>query len=165
MAVKLPKYAHWVAERRFLVDPAKLPELDPSAARLIEDLYIDGGRLRLRRITHTATGEQEFKLGKKYAPDNPLIGPMTNLYLDAEEYAVLQALPGRRVSKERYKIGAFVIDIFRPPFEGLVTAECEASNRMAALRFDVPEWCVREVTTEVEYTGWSLAQAQTPPKG
>ena len=85
MAVKLPKYAHWVAERRFVVDPSRLPPLDANTARLIEDLYIDGGRLRLRRITHTATGEQEFKLGKKYAPDNPLIGPMTNLYLDAEE--------------------------------------------------------------------------------
>ncbi len=165
MAVKLPKYAHWVAERRFLVDASRLPPLDPSTARLIEDLYIDGGRLRLRRITHTATGEQEFKLGKKYAPDNPLIGPMTNLYLDPEEYAALESLPGRRVAKARYKVGAFTIDIFKPPFDGLVTAECEASNRMAALRFDVPEWCVREVTNEVDYTGWSLAQAQTPPKG
>lgn len=165
MAVKLPKYAHWVAERRFLVDPSRLPPLDDKAARLIEDLYIDGGRLRLRRITHTATGEQDFKLAKKYAPDNPLIGPMTNLYLDADEYAVLSRLPGARVAKRRYKVDSFTIDVFQAPFEGLVTAECEASNRMAALRFDVPAWCVREVTSEVAYTGWSLAQAQTLPKG
>ena len=47
MAVKLPKYAHWVAERRFVVDAARLPPLDPASARTIEDLYIDGGRLRL----------------------------------------------------------------------------------------------------------------------
>ena len=163
MPIKLPKYAHWVAERRFVVDASRLPDLDPSAARTIEDLYIDGGRLRLRRITHAASGEQEFKLGKKYAPDNPLIGPMTNLYLDPDEFAVLEVLPGRRVAKERYKVGAFVIDIFQPPHDGLVTAECEASNRMAALSFAVPDWAVREVTDDVAYTGWSLAQSQAPP--
>lgn len=165
MPVKLPKYAHWVAERRFVVDAARLPPLDPASARTIEDLYIDGGRLRLRRITHAASGEQEFKLAKKYAPDNPLIGPMTNLYLDAEEYAALEKLPGRRVAKQRHKVGAFTIDVFQPPFQGLVTAECEASNRMAALRFDVPAWAVREVTDDVDYTGWSLAQAQAAPRG
>jgi CYTH domain-containing protein len=161
--VDLPKYAHWVAERRFLVDAKSLPALDGSAARRIEDLYIEGGRLRLRRITYLATGEQEFKLAKKYAADNPMIGPMTNLYLSAEEYAVLHTLPGASVSKLRYKIGAFTVDVFEAPHDGLVTAECEATNRMAALRFDAPDWCVREVTNEPEYTGWRLAQAQKAP--
>ena len=164
MAVKLPKYAHWVAERRFIVDAANMPALNAKDARLIEDLYIDGGRLRLRRIT-LANGEQEFKLAKKYAPDNPLIGPMANLYLSAEEYAVLSTLPGSRVAKRRHKVGAFTVDVFERPFDGLVTAECEATNRMAAMAFDVPPWCVREVTNEVAYTGWNLAQAQAAPQG
>ena len=164
MAVKLPKYAHWVAERRFLVDPGNMPALNAKDARLIEDLYIDGGRLRLRRIT-LPDGEQEFKLAKKYAPDNPLIGPMTNLYLSAGEYDALSALPGSRVAKRRHKIGAFTVDVFEAPFGGLVTAECEATNRMAAMAFDVPPWCVREVTSEEAYTGASLARAQAAPKG
>jgi CYTH domain-containing protein len=162
MPVSLPKYAHWVAERRFLVDPARLPG-DLGGARRIEDLYIDAGRLRLRRITELANGEQSFKLAKKYAPDNPLIGPMTNLYLNAEEYAVLNGLPGRRLSKRRHKVGGFCIDVFEGPHEGLVTAECEATNRMAAMRFAVPDWCVREVTNEPAYTGWQLAQTQAVP--
>lgn len=161
--VDLPKYAHWVAERRFLVDPARLPPLEPGESRLIEDLYIDGGRLRLRSITYAKTGEKEFKLAKKYAPDNPMVGPMTNLYLSAEEYAVLNVLPGARITKRRHKIGAFTVDMFEGPLEGLVTAECEATNRMAALRFDVPDWCVREVTSEIEFTGWNLAQTQALP--
>lgn len=163
MAVKLPKYAHWVAERRFLVDPESMPKLDRAAARRIEDLYIDGGRLRLRAITILATGEQDFKLAKKYAPDDPLIGPMTNLYLSAEEYAVLSQLPGERIAKLRHKLGAFVVDVFEGPLEGLITAECEATNRMAAMSVDIPAWCVREVTTELEYTGGELAQAQAAP--
>lgn len=161
--VDLPKYAHWVAERRFLVEAAALPPLDPVGARRIEDLYIDGGRLRLRAITFLGTGDKEFKLAKKYAPDNPLIGPMTNLYLSAEEHAALSGLPGARLSKLRHKIGAFTVDTFEGPLAGLVLAECEASNRMAAMRFDVPGWCMREVTSEMAFTGWSLAQGQTAP--
>jgi len=163
MPVTLPKYAHWVAERRFLVDAKALPALDLGHARRIEDLYIDGGRLRLRATTELATGEVSFKLAKKYAPDNPLIGPMTNLYLTDEEYAVLNALPGQRLSKLRHKVGGFIIDVFEGPLEGLVTAECEATNRMAAMRFDVPAWCQREVTNEPAYTGWQLAQNQAAP--
>jgi len=163
MPVKLPKYAHWVAERRFLVDPANMPSLDEAGARRIEDLYIDGGRLRLRRITHLATGEQEFKLAKKYAPDNPLIGPMTNLYLSGDEYAVMAKLPGQRISKRRHKVGGFVVDVFEGPHEGLVTAECEATNRMAAMKVDIPGWCVREVTSDLIYTGGELAQAKAAP--
>lgn len=163
MSVKLPKYAHWVAERRFLVDAGALPALDLGGVRRIEDLYIQGGRLRLRRITELASGEQTFKLAKKYAPDNPLIGPMTNLYLDAEEYEVMTTLPGERLSKRRHKVGAFIVDVFEGALEGLVTAECEATNRMAAMRFDVPDWCVREVTNEADYTGWRLAQRQAVP--
>ena len=163
MAVKLPKYAHWVAERRFLVGARNMPALNPKEARRIEDLYLEGGRLRLRKIT-LANGEQEFKLAKKYAPDNPLIGPMTNLYLSEGEYEALNTLPGSRVVKRRHKVGAFTVDVFEGPHNGLVTAECEATNRMAAMAFDVPEWCVREVTSEEAYTGWSLAKSQAVPK-
>ena len=159
----LPKYAHWVAERRFLVDGRNMPALDDAAARGIEDLYIDGGRLRLRKITMPGGAEPEFKLAKKYAPDNPLIGPMTNLYLNAEEYAVLSVLPGAKLAKRRHKVGAFVVDVFEGGLKGLVLAECEASNRMAAMAFDIPKWCVREVTNELEYTGWRLAQQQAVP--
>lgn len=163
MPVTLPKYAHWVAERRFLVDAGMLPALDLGHARRIEDLYIDGGRLRLRAITDLSNGERTFKLAKKYAPDNPLIGPMTNLYLTDEEYEVLNALPGQRLSKLRHKVGGFVIDVFEGALQGLVTAECEASNRMAAMRFDVPDWCRLEVTSEPAFTGWQLAQTQAIP--
>ena len=59
----------------------------------------------LRAITHLSSGEREFKLAKKYAPDNPLIGPMANLYLNAEEHAVLAALPGERLNKLRHRLG------------------------------------------------------------
>ena len=156
----LPKYAHWVAERRFLVDGRNMPALDDAKARWIEDLYIDGGRLRLRKIIMPGGVDLEFKLAKKYAPDNPLIGPMTNLYLTGEEHAVLAKLPGERVFKRRHKLGAFTVDVFEGALAGLILAECEASNRMAAMSVEIPAWCVREVTSVPEYTGWRLAKNQ-----
>lgn len=159
----LPKYAHWVAERRFIVDAAALPPLDETQARRIEDLYIDGGRLRLRRIVMPGGQPDAFKLAKKYAPDNPLVGPMTNLYLNADEYAVLNVLPGARLAKRRHNVGAFVVDVFEGPLAGLVLAECEATNSIAAMAFDVPGWCLREVTNDIAYTGARLAQAGSPP--
>jgi len=164
MPTKLPKYAHWVAERRFLVDAKALPSLDLGTARRIEDLYISEGRLRLRAITELSTGEKTFKLAKKYAPDNPLIGPMANLYLTADEHALLAGLPGARLSKLRYRVGGFTIDVFEGALKGLVTAECAATNRMAALSVEIPDWCLREVTTEIAYTGGALAVAKSPPK-
>lgn len=160
MPSKLPKYAHWVAERRFLVDANNMPPVNDLEARRIDDLYIEGGRLRLRSIHTLATGEMEYKLAKKYTPDNPLVGPMTNLYLNAGEYAVVARLPGQRVVKRRHRLGGFVVDVFEGALTGLVLAECEASNRMAAMAVEIPDWCVREVTTEAEYTGWRLAQGR-----
>lgn len=159
----LPKYALWVAERRFRVDGANLPPLNDAEARRIEDLYIDGGRLRLRRIVMPGGAPDVFKLAKKYAAENPLLGPMTNLYLTAEEYAVLNVLPGARLAKRRHKVGAFVVDVFEGPLAGLVLAECEASNSVAAMAFDVPAWCGREVTDDIAFTGARLAQTGVVP--
>lgn len=52
-----PKYAHIERERRFLVDSGRLPPLDRARAAVrIEDRYIDGTRLRLRRMTDVTSG-------------------------------------------------------------------------------------------------------------
>ena len=45
-----PKYAHVERERRWLVDAARWPVHNAVGHVLIEDLYIDGTVLRLRRM-------------------------------------------------------------------------------------------------------------------
>ena len=152
----LPKYALWEIERRFLVDPAKLPALDPASERRIEDLYLDGGRLRLRAVTWITTGRREFKLCKKYERDDLLQGPITNLYLTADEHAALADLPGARLEKRRFSLPPFGIDVFD---DGLVMGEYEAESRPAALALETPTWATREVTDDPAFSGWSLAQA------
>ena len=46
----IPKYARLEIERRWLVDRNRVPDLDACPQDLITDKYLDGGRLRLRRI-------------------------------------------------------------------------------------------------------------------
>ena len=154
----LPKYALWEIERRFLVDPAKLPALDPASERRIEDLYLDGGRLRLRAVTWTVSGRREFKLCKKYERDDPLQGPITNIYLTAEEHAGLAHLPGARLEKRRFSLPPFGIDVFA---DGLVMAEFEAAGRAEALAIETPAWSTREVTHDPALSGWSLARRRS----
>ena len=59
-----PKYARVEFERRWLVDASARPPLDGLSFTLIEDRYIEGTRLRLRRMARGA--RTVLKLTKKY---------------------------------------------------------------------------------------------------
>jgi CYTH domain-containing protein len=151
-----PKYALTEHERRFVVRPDQCPELDPATVVTIDDLYIDDCRLRLRQNT-LADGRTILKLAKKYAGATPMSRPMTNLYLDDGEYAVLGTLPGRRVHKRRFRVGSFVVDRFDGDLDGLILAEIEAeldTVRAATL----PVWATFEVTADPHYDGGSLCR-------
>ena len=52
-----PKYARFELERRWLVDTTRRPSLDGYPMTVIEDRYIDGTRLRLRRMSRPDLGE------------------------------------------------------------------------------------------------------------
>lgn len=151
-----PKYSLPEHERRWLVDPARLPALD-GPGRLIEDRYIDGTRLRLRRV------DGEAKLGKKYAGVGLSDHPIVNVYLDASEYAALATLPAAVLVKRRWRLGGFVIDRFEGRLAGLWLAEAEAPTRAALLDIVTPDWCAVEVTDDPRYTGGVLARADLPP--
>ena len=114
-----PKYAHIERERRFLVDPRRRPDLAGRRAILIEDRYITGTRLRLRRMTDGATGETAVKLTKKYEAADPLARPIVTTYLSEAEFALLAALPALPLVKRRYPLqldeGEMGIDVFEGP--------------------------------------------------
>ena len=88
-------------ERRFLVDPAALPPLAPDGGYLIEDLYVQQTRLRLRKMTSLESGEPVYKFCKKYPRQDPLSGPIVNIYLSAAEYELLAGLPAVRAGLVR----------------------------------------------------------------
>lgn len=76
------RYAQRELERRFLVT-GEVPA--GEAQRLIEDRYLDGTTLRLRRVT--VETECVWKLTQKVRLDaqDPAIVSITNMYLTAAE--------------------------------------------------------------------------------
>jgi CYTH domain-containing protein len=159
--MSIPKYAQLENERRFLVDAARLPDLAGLAFRRIEDRYVIGTRLRLRSMTDSVSGVRALKFCKKYEGDDPVSGPVTNLYLSEAEHAVLAALPARVVAKRRYRLDhegrGFGVDVFEGELSGLVLCEAEAETRAAVLALVFPPWAGREVTADRFFTGGNLS--------
>jgi CYTH domain-containing protein len=152
------KYARDEIERRFLIR-GEVDTLDDG--RLIEDRYLDGLRLRLRRVTKD--GESIFKLTQKIRGDesNPAWVSVTNVYLSVEEYERLSALPGCDLVKTRRVVvggpAAFVVDEFHGRLRGLRLAEVEVVSLSSPLR--LPEWVGAEITSDDRFSGGRLARA------
>ena len=159
MDAGIPKYALLENERRFLV--REPPELAGTRVRLIEDRYLDVGRLRLRRITHFDGRPSEHKLCKKYGSADPASEPITNIYLTAEEHAAFAVLPGRPLRKRRHTVAhggrAFSVDVFEGPLGGLVICEAEAPTPAAVRSLQFPPWAAREVTDDPFFAGGNLS--------
>ena len=95
------KYAQLERERRFLLREAP-PFRAGSQIRRIEDLYLDGTRLRLRVVREDGSAPI-YKLGQKIRPNQrqPSTVAHTTLYLDQSEYDALRVLPGEVLTKTR----------------------------------------------------------------
>jgi len=158
-----PKYARPEHERRFRVVAERLPPLDPATARLIEDRYIDGSRLRLRRMSGGG-GETSLKLTRKYGGPRP--EPITTLYLDAGEYALLAALPAAPLVKLRHHLPFgdqwFAVDVFAGALAGLMLCEIETESAEALASIVLPDWAGDEVTDDPAFAGAALA-VEPPP--
>ncbi|MDQ2892781.1 MAG: hypothetical protein M3R64_06790 [Pseudomonadota bacterium] len=155
------KYSHVERERRFLVDPLLRPDLTDAPHLLIEDRYIDGSRMRLRRMTDSGTGRVVLKLSKKYDVADVLARPMVTAYLEEAEYALFAALPAHPLTKRRYPVetlsGMFGIDLFEGPLAGLELAEIEFTDPAVGIAIPAPEWTVREISHDPKFQGGALA--------
>lgn len=159
---RTPKYAHIERERRWRIDPAARPALG-DAHVLIEDRYLTGTRLRLRRMTDGQTGAVACKLTKKYASADPRARPIVTAYLDADEYALLAALPGRPIVKRRLPLQAgaltYSLDRFEGALAGLELAEIEWPDAAGLEGLPAPPGALGEVTDDHRYRGGTLARA------
>ena len=143
----LPKYSALEIERRWLVDLTAAGDLTSMPSRTIEDLYIEGSRLRLRKVTQP-DGACIFKFGKKYGKSSTLSEPVANLYLTAAEYEQLSRLPGAAMSKRRYSLAGGALDIYERPRAGLAVFEIEFGDEEAARRYEPPHFVTREIPGE-----------------
>jgi CYTH domain-containing protein len=152
------KYARIERERRFLLD--RFPSAEVVRIRHITDRYIDGSRLRLREQTDYG-GLAIFKLTQK-AParaNGTQRILITTLYLTEGEFRLLSQLPGKVLSKVRYSVPPFGIDVFEGALQGLRLAEAEFNSETESDALLIPDFILHEVTNDERFTGGQLVCA------
>lgn len=154
MSISL-KYAVVERERRYLV--ASLP-LGVSSTKEIRDRYVTGTRLRLREVRE-GDGTVTRKLAHKVRiTEGPAEVACTNFYLDDEEWALLAALPARRLSKKRHMVhrDGWVVAVDEYA-DGSLVAEIDDGDRPSA---GVPDWLdvVDDVSDDESWAGVNLAR-------
>jgi CYTH domain-containing protein len=153
------KYARVEIERRFLL--AGVPDdADVVAVNEIDDRYLDGTRLRLRRMAQVG-GPTQLKLTQKVPdPDGRgRQGELTTLYLSEAEHAALARIPAAALSKSRLSIAPYGVDVFHGELAGLVLAEVEFASVDAAAALRPAAFCRAEVTADPRFAGGALARA------
>ncbi|MFM5886370.1 MAG: hypothetical protein ACKOQ3_13770 [Novosphingobium sp.] len=154
-----PKYSHLECERRWLVGSDTFSTLKATDPIDINDLYLEGSRLRLREMRSGHIVSR--KLTKKYETQDACTRPIVTAYLDDNEFALFATLPGNRISKTRFRVvegsHIFSVDVFGADLAGLVIAEIEASDLASLAAIPRPSWAVREITDSPAYQGGHLA--------
>jgi CYTH domain-containing protein len=160
-ALGFPK-AHYTLverERRWLCK--RVPTELIMATEEISDLYVTGAQLRLRAARPIDGGPAMLRLSRK-ADVNQHTRLISSIYVPEEEFAVLAAsLKGVTLVKLRHRLKAPVgvamcIDVFQGRLNGLVLAEAEFETMEALHAFPTPQFCAREVTTDLRFTGGRL---------
>jgi CYTH domain-containing protein len=152
----LPKYARLEIERRWLVMPESIGQLDGMAYRTVEDVYLPDTGLRLRAMREPS-GTAVFKLCKKYGKSSALSEAMTNLYLSEVEHALLRSsFHGVAVRKRRYAVDGGSIDVY-PGRDEWSVFEMEFESEAEALDYEPPGFVTVEITGDPLYSGAALA--------
>jgi CYTH domain-containing protein len=152
-----PKYARVERERRFLLD--RFPRGDVVRIRHITDRYIDSSRLRLRE--QIDDGGAIFKLTQKVPARaaGAQQGLITTICLSEGEFRLRAQLPGKVLSKVRYSVPPFGVDVFEGALQGLRLAEAEFNSAADADALVVPDYALHEVTDDERFTGGQLVCA------
>jgi CYTH domain-containing protein len=157
--MQLPRqYARIERERRFLLD--RFPTADVVRRLTVKDRYLDGTRLRLREQADDG-GPTIFKLTQKVPArgSGAQQGSITSIYLEEREFRLLAQLPAKVLSKVRYSLPPFGIDVFGGTLEGLLLAEAEFNSATEAGALIIPAFILREVTDDERFTGGRLVCA------
>jgi CYTH domain-containing protein len=153
------KYGRIERERRFLLD--QFPNnVIAERVRRITDRYIDGTTLRLREQSEDG-GPTMFKLTQKVPAraTGAQEGLITTIYLTGDEFCVFAQLSAKRLSKTRYSVPPFGIDVFEGELEGLLLAEAEFDSAAEADALTPPSFIFEEVSADTRFTGGQLVRA------
>lgn len=151
-------------ERKFLVDPTKLPELDPGA-QILQVYLSEKPQVRIRlytRVRPSAISHEAVLtikgLGLISRPEFEWPIPVDDAVKIIEGELWLYS-----IVKTRYNIGRWEIDRFEGVHKGLWMAEFELAEEDEL--FDCPEWLAGEVSRDPRYANVSLARDGLPSGG
>jgi CYTH domain-containing protein len=159
------KYLAVERERRWLCRDVPRDHIVRTEA--ITDLYVAGTRLRLREARPLDGGTPLLRLSRKADVDSHT-RLITSIYLPEEEFILLsRSLTGSRLRKLRHHLqpaggSPLCVDEFLDDLKGLLIAEAEFETLEALERFATPEFAIREVTAEPQFTGAHLARNGLP---
>jgi CYTH domain-containing protein len=153
-----PRYSQAEIERRWLVPAASGFHGTPTRERWIEDHYLVGTRLRLRKVSemHQPT---IYKLGKKYEPEAEGAHQVVTIYLSEDEYKVLACLPAQLARKRRLSVCGGSLDIYEFPNIAAQVFEVEFRTPEEAIAYAPPRGVGQEITNDPRYSGYALASA------
>ena len=142
-------------ERKYLIDQIPF-DLSEYPSRKIEQGYLcTEPVVRIRR-----DGEDYYLT---YKSKGLMVREEYNLPLTAESYEHLkEKADGNVIRKRRYRIPfssrlTIELDIFEPPFSGLVLAEVEFDSEEEANSFLPPDWFGEDVTWSSRYHNSTLS--------
>jgi CYTH domain-containing protein len=159
------KYVFVERERRWLC--RDVPRERVTQTEAITDLYVAGTRLRLREARPIDGGAPMLRLTRKVDVD-PYTRLFPSIYLPEQEFVVLAAsLPGVRIKKLRHRLQRLpgvlmAVDEFQGELAGLILAEAEFETAELLATFPMPDFAVREVTTDAQFTGIRIARSGLP---
>ena len=160
--MQLPKYSVAEIERRWIAELAQVGPLDAFSRREIEDKYLTGTRIRLRKVCATAETAAIFKLGKKYGKGNTFSEQVVSIYLTEDEFNTMSTMPGTTATKTRYTIAGGALDVYHHPRSGFAVFEMEFETESAALHYTPPSFACQEITHDQAYSGFTLSQGTMP---
>jgi CYTH domain-containing protein len=154
-----PRYSKPEIERRWLV--SQFPTLNEASTRkrYIEDRYILGTRLRLRKVTEPQQ-PPIYKLGKKYEPEADGVHQVVTIYLSEDEYNIFARLPAKIANKQRLSMHGGALDIYEFPEIGFHVFEMEFATPDEAAAYAPPAFASSEITNQPEYSGFALARSE-----
>lgn len=158
------KYAHIEQERRYL-PLGRVDEISPTRILHIQDRYVHGSTLRLRRVDEEGK-PPVFKMGQKIrvGGEYPLKIAHTTLYLSESEFELLGGLTTTQLQKRRsiFYFGDWQIslDEFEDELAGLLLVEVDLGSSDA----EHPSLPFRElidVTHDERFSGGRLARTSS----
>jgi CYTH domain-containing protein len=140
-----------------------LPEgLADCPSKLIQDIYYPAAEAH--PVLRARQRGDVYELTKKVmAEGNDSSNQIEHtIRLSPEEFeAITQGDGGKRVAKRRYLYDyqghTAEIDVFEGELEGLVEVDFEFTDRDVQLKFEMPDFCLADVTQEAFAAGGMLA--------